>query len=410
VLERVAAGGAGTLDSYRAGGGFAALAQALDTPPLALVGEMEASGLRGRGGAGFPTGRKWRAVHAESRTPKFVVCNGDEGDPGAYIDRFLMEDDPYSVLEAMIIAAHAVGASQGYVYVRKEYPRAFLTLAGAVRALRDAGLLGGNVLGRNFAFDVEVVSGEGSYLCGEETALLNALEHRRPEVRARPPHPFRQGLWGRPTLVHNVETLVNVPWIVRRGGAAYAALGLGASRGTKALSLNSLFRRPGLYEVELGTPLAHVVNELGGGLRTGTLAGVIVGGPLAAAVPPDRLDVSLTFEDLHAIGAGLGHGGVVAFDEHISIAALVQHVFSFGAYESCGKCTPCRVGSAEVAASFSAVVTGTRRSGNQRDRWTETIAALRDSSLCGHGTGLAEFAEGTARLYPEELESCFARR
>jgi NADH:ubiquinone oxidoreductase subunit F (NADH-binding) len=391
VLERVATGGATTLDRALARGAFAALEQALDRPPLEVVEELEASRLRGRGGAGFPAGRKWRAVHDEPVTPKYIVCNADEGDPGAYIDRFIMEDDPYCLVEAMAIAGYAVGAEHGIVYVRKEYPAAYEVMARAVAHARAAGLLGANVLERDFAFDVELVSGEGSYLCGEETALLNALEGRRPEPRARPPYPFRHGLWGRPTLVHNVETLASIPWIIRRGGAAYAAYGTGESRGTKVLSLNSLFSRPGLYEVELGTPLATIVHELGGGLRAGQLAGLVIGGPLAAAVPPERLDVPLTFEDLHAIGAALGHGGVVAFDEHTSARELVEHVFSFGCYESCGKCTPCRVGTAEIAAGSA----GGRA----------TINALRATSLCGHGAGLGEFADGMARLYPEELGS-----
>ena len=213
-----------------------------------------------------------------------------------------------------------------------------------------------DVLGRGvLSFDVEIVVGEGSYLCGEETALLNAIEGRRPEVRVRPPYPVSRGLYGRPTLVNNVETLVNIPWIVRHGGDAYAALGRGGSRGTKVVSLNSLFARPGLYEVELGVPLRRIVEDLGGGLRTGELAGVIVGGPLAGVVSPDMLDVPFTFEDLHGIGAALGHGGVVGFDEHTTIAELVHHVFEFGAYESCGKCTPCRVGSGEVEATFAGV-------------------------------------------------------
>lgn len=401
VLEHLVKGDAPTLDAFQAAGGYTALAEALDAPPDRLVEQIEVSGLRGRGGAGFSAGRKWRTAHAAAADRKFVVGNGDEGDPGAYIDRFLMEDAPHQVLEALAIAGYAVGATRGFLYVRKEYPRAASALTCAIGEARTAGLLGPDVLGRGVAFDVEVVVGEGSYLCGEETALLNALEGRRPEVRARPPFPVAVGLWGRPTLVHNIETLANVPWIVRHGGARYAALGRGASRGTKVLSLNSLFRRPGLYEVELGTPLAHVVNDLAGGLHTGPLAGVIVGGPLGAPIPPDRLDVPVTFEDLHAIGAGLGHGGVVAFDEHTSVAALVEHVFSFGAYESCGKCTPCRVGSAEVAVAFGA--TG----GRDRDRWTGTVAALHDTSLCGHGRGLAEFASGTARLYPEALAACF---
>jgi NADH:ubiquinone oxidoreductase subunit F (NADH-binding) len=407
VLERIVAGGATTIDGYRDHGGLTALERALETAPEQIVEEVVASGLRGRGGAGFPAGKKWRAVHAEPAGQKFVVCNGDEGDPGAYVDRFLMEDDPYCVLEAMVIAAYAVGADRGYVYVRKEYPDAHAALVRAVTSARDAGVLGPRVLGRAFGFDVEIVRGEGSYVSGEETALLNSIEGRRPDARARPPYPTNRGLFGRPTLVHNVETLASIPWVARHGGGAYAELGRGDSRGTKVVSLNSLFERPGLYEVELGTPLAHVVYGLGGGLRAGTLAGVIVGGPLAAPLPPHLLDVPLTFEDLGALGAALGHGGLVAFDRDTSIAELVHHVFGFGAYESCGKCTPCRTGSGEVEEIFGLARQGAGPGPAARDAWDETCAALAATSLCGHGAGLAEFAAGVARHYPRELASCF---
>jgi NADH:ubiquinone oxidoreductase subunit F (NADH-binding) len=406
VLERVAAGGATTLDRYRGRGGLAALDRALALAPEAIVAEVEKSRLRGRGGAGFPTGAKMRTVLEERQRPKYVVCNADEGDPGAYIDRFVMEDDPFSVLEAMAVVARAVGAERGYIYLRREYPDAFASMQNAIESARQAGMLGPDVLGRGvLSFDAEVVVGEGSYLCGEETALLNAMEGRRPEVRVRPPYPGSRGLYGRPTLVNNVETLVNIPWIVRQGGDAYAALGRGESRGTKVVSLNSLFVRPGLYEVELGVPLRRIVEDLGGGLRAGELAGVIVGGPLAGVVPPELLDVPFTFEDLHGIGAALGHGGVVAFDEHTTIAELVHHVFAFGAYESCGKCTPCRVGSGEVEAIFTKVLAA--GANGKRRSFDGIVAALHATSLCGHGSGLAEFARGVARNFPEELDTCF---
>jgi NADH:ubiquinone oxidoreductase subunit F (NADH-binding) len=407
VLERIAAGGAITLDRYRDRGGLAALDRALAWAPDAIVAEVETSRLRGRGGAGFPTGAKMRTVLEERQRPKFVVCNADEGDPGAYIDRFVMEDDPFCVLEAMAVAGRAVGAETGYIYLRREYPAALSSLQHAIEAAHREGVLGRDVLGRGaFSFDVEVVVGEGSYLCGEETALMNAIEGRRPEVRVRPPYPGSRGLYGRPTLVNNVETLVNISWIVRHGGDAYAALGRGESRGTKVVSLNSLFARPGLYEVELGVPLRRVVEHLGGGLRTGELAGVIVGGPLAGVVPPALLDIPFTFEDLHAIGGALGHGGVVGFDEHTTIAELVHHVFEFGADESCGKCTPCRVGSGEIEAAFADVLADGKSRGARRS-FDGIVAALHATSLCGHGSGLAEFALGVARNFPEELDSCF---
>jgi NADH:ubiquinone oxidoreductase subunit F (NADH-binding) len=407
VLERIAAGGARTLDAYRGRGGLVALDRALGVSPEDVVAEVEKSQLRGRGGAGFPTGAKMRTVVEERGTPKYVVCNADEGDPGAYIDRFILEDDPFCVLEAMAVAARAVGADEGYIYLRREYPAALASLQRAVASAREQEVLGSDVLGRGvLSFDVEIVVGEGSYLCGEETALLNAIEGRRPDVRVRPPYPGSRGLFGRPTLVNNVETLVNIPWIVRHGGDAYAALGRGESRGTKVVSLNSLFARPGLYEVELGVPLRHIAEDLGGGFRTGELAGVIVGGPLAGVIPPALLDVPFTFEDLHGIGAALGHGGVVGFDAHTTVAELVHHVFEFGAYESCGKCTPCRVGSGEVEATFAEVLADGHPS-DGRPSFDGIVAALRATSLCGHGSGLAEFAQGLARNLPEEFDSCF---
>jgi NADH:ubiquinone oxidoreductase subunit F (NADH-binding) len=407
VLGRVAAGGATTLDGARAQGGFSALDRALELTPEQVVDEVSAARLRGRGGGGYPAGHKWRAVRAAPAGQKFVVCNADEGDPGAYIDRFLLEDDPFCVLEAMAIAAYAVGADRGYVYVRKEYPEAHAALARAITSARDAGYLGERILGTKSAFDVELVPGAGSFVAGEETAILDAIEGRRLGVRTRPPYPSSRGVFDRPTLVHNVETLASVPWILRHGGDAYAALGHGDSRGTKVVSLNSLFERPGLFEVELGTPLARVVHELGGGLRDGPLAGVIVGGPLAAPVPPHLLEVPLTFEDLAALGAALGHGGVVAFDGQTSIAQLVHHVFRFGAYESCGMCTPCRVGADEVEENFRLILDGDVPGPAGRARWDGTVGALGATSLCGHGAGLAEFAEGVARHYPKELASCF---
>ncbi len=268
-------------------------------------------------------------------------------------------------------------------------------------------MLGPDALGRGMAFDIGVLHGKGSYVCGEETALLNAIEGRRPEVRARPPFPTVRGLFGHPTLVHNVETLANIPWILREGGQAYAALGRGESRGTKVLSLNSLFRRPGLYEIELGTPLSHVLFDLAGGLRTGGPAGVLVGGPLAGVIPPRLVDVPLTFEDLDAIGAALGHGGVVAFDTDTPIVELAHQVFRFGAYESCGKCTPCRVGSTEVEASLAIAAAGLRLRASERDALPRIVHALGAASLCGHGTGLAAFAESLVRHYPDEVDAWF---
>jgi len=272
---------------------------------------------------------------------------------------------------------------------------------------RGAGLLGPRILGRDFAFDIELYVGQGSYVCGEETALLNSIEGRRPEVRSRPPYPTEHGLWGQPTLVNNVETLVSVPWIVEHSGEAYRALGFSKSRGTKAVSLNSLFKRPGLYEIEFGVTVRHIVEELGGGLRNGAkLKGVVIGGPLAGIIPAHLLDTPFGFEELHAIGASVGHGGIIAFDEHTSIAALIHHIFAFGAYESCGKCTPCRLGSRRVEQVFADILrNGATNYWNEKER-EGIISALKLTSLCGLGTGLAEFAESALRHYGKELELC----
>jgi NADH:ubiquinone oxidoreductase subunit F (NADH-binding) len=407
VLERVVTGPTTSIDDYRAQGGLAGLERALSMSREAVVSEIEASLLRGRGGAGFLAGRKWRSAFEQSVAPKFVICNADEGDPGAYVDRVLLEDDPYCVLEAMMIAAYAIGAERGYVYVRREYPEASASMRQAVGAARAAGLLGDDVFGRGTGFDVEVLHGKGGYVCGEETALLNAIEGRRPEVRARPPFPAECGLFGQPTLVHNVETLANVPWILREGAASYASLGHGSSRGTKVFSLNSLFQKPGLFEVEFGTRLSRLVFDLGGGLRTGELAGTLVGGPLAGVIPPQRVDVRLTFEDLDLIGASLGHGGVIGFDAGTSMLELAHEVFRFGAYESCGKCTPCRVGGAEVERALAGAVAGSARDAPQPASVHRIVEALGATSLCGHGTGLAAFARSLVRNYPDKVRACF---
>ena len=401
LLENVRAGGVRGLAEYQTRGGGAARLAALAMPPDDVVRLIDNAQLRGRGGAGFPAGRKWQAMAAQHATRKYLVINADEGDPGAFSDRFLLERDPFRLIEAATIAAHATGATHGYIYLRKEYPDAARVLANALPEARAAGWLGAQ-------FDLECVIGEGSYLCGEETALLNALEGRRPEARMRPPQLTEHGLFGLPTLVQNVETLCAVPWIVTQGADAYAGLGFSQSRGTKLLSLNSLFRRPGVYEVEFGIPLERVVDELGGGLRRGQLKGVMVGGPLAGIVPPSLLDTRLGYEEMQAIGCAVGHGGMIAFTDDTPLAAIVEEVFRFGARESCGKCTPCHLGMPRLAVMFAAVREGGLRGGGddaaQCDALLEALAA---TSLCGHGRGLAEFARAVQTHYAEEWSACF---
>jgi NADH:ubiquinone oxidoreductase subunit F (NADH-binding) len=336
------------------------------------------------------------------------VANADEGDAGAYIDRFLLEDDPHSIIEGMAIAGYAVGASHGWIYLRAEQPDAKAVVERALEECRAAGILGPSAMGSGFAFDITLEVGRGSYVCGEETSLLNSIEGRRPVARVRPPYVAEHGLFGRPTVVNNVETLASVPWIVGHGGQAYHRLGFSGSRGTKVASLNSLFNRPGLYEVEFGVPLRHLVEDLGGGLRRGDLRGVIVGGPLAGVVPPSLLDTPLGFEELRAISASVGHGGIVAFDERTPIPELVRHVFAFAAGESCGECPPCRLGCRRIERIFDGIVRDGRASAEEREEFGEIVSALRVASLCGLGGGTGEFAESMLRHYSRELDQCFA--
>jgi formate dehydrogenase iron-sulfur subunit len=383
------------------------LAKALQLEPEEIVRCVVDSGLRGRGGAAFPTGKKWAAALRNSSAVKFVVANADEGDPGAYIDRFILEDDPFLLLEGMAIAGYAIGAHKGYVYVRAEYPRAFDILQDAIVTARQSEVLGPHILGTNFAFDVDVIQGHGGYVCGEETALLNAIEGKRPEVRIRPPYPSSSGLFGKPTLVNNVETLANIPWILAHGGEAYRRLGFSNSPGTKVVSLNSLFAKPGLYEIEFGVPVRYIVEELGGGLKSGVLKGLMIGGPLAGILPPTLLDCKFGFEELASVGACVGHGGIVAFDENTSILELIHHVFSFAAYESCGRCFPCRLGTARIESQLDKLIRLGILDGGFESEWDDITNALESATACGFGSGVADFANSVRMHYREELGRCF---
>jgi NADH:ubiquinone oxidoreductase subunit F (NADH-binding) len=407
VLGRIVNSGARTVEDYIHNGGYQAITRALTQSPEAIIESVEIARLRGRGGAGFPVGRKWRSVFQQPQTERYIVANADEGDPGTYIDRFIMEDDPHCLIEGMAIAACAIGAKKGYVYIRNEYPEAHKILQQAIRNAREDGLLGPNILDSGFSFDIDLVTGHGSYVCGEETAMITAIEGKRPEAHPRPPHTSESGLYGKPTLVNNVETLANIPWIIRNGGNAYSNLGLPNSTGTVVVSLNSLFNKPGLYEIEFGVSMRHIIEELGGGLKTGKIKGVIVGGPLAGIIRPELLDIKFGFDELHSIGASVGHGGVVAFDENTSIPYLIHHIFSFGAFESCGRCTPCRLGSRWIEELFARIIEKGAVPRKERAVLDEMISALAMTSLCGLGTGLAEFAESALHNYEEEIDQCF---
>jgi NADH:ubiquinone oxidoreductase subunit F (NADH-binding)/NADH:ubiquinone oxidoreductase subunit E len=340
--------------------------------------EVALSGLRGRGGAGFPTARKWEAV-AAAEGPRYVVANGDEGDPGSFSDRLLMERYPEKVLEGLALAGLACGATEGFVYVRSEYPAAFVTMTEAVERARALGHL------RPGVFDVRVVRGAGSYVAGEETSLLRSLAGLRATVRAKPPYPSTHGYLGRPTAVNNVETLASVPAIVDGGGATYAGLGRAPESGTLIVCLNERFTRPGAYEVELGTPLRHLVEDLGGGVRGGgRLLALEVGGPLGGFLAADRLDVVLLDSELAAAGAALGHGGIVAIDDRVPVKALLKHLWQFAAAESCGTCTPCRE--------------GTRLGASDPDSAEPYLDLMAQASMCAFGRSVPHAARSLRRI------------
>lgn len=399
VLAGVAEGTIRDFVSYRQADGYSALRRSLQMSSNEVVTQLEQSQLRGRGGAGFPAGRKFRSVLDQPGPVKYIVANADEGDHGSYIDRFIIERTPHRLLEAMAIAGHAVGAGSGYIYLRKEYPAAEASLRVAMQEAVQSGVLG--------EFTVELVIGKGSYVCGEETSLLNSIEHRRPEIRVRPPFPTEHGLFNCPTLVSNVETLVNLPWIITNGGEAYAQLGFSRSRGTKAISLNSLFNRAGLYEIEFGTSLREIVEEIGCGLKKDSIKALMMGGPIVGLAHPSEFDTRLGFEEMRDIGAAVGHGGIVAFDRNTNMLDLLAHLFEFGASESCGKCTPCRHGSRRAQILFRTAQTGTSLSTEGKAELSEILSTMRRTSLCGHGSGLAILAESIQKKFGEDVQSCF---
>jgi NADH:ubiquinone oxidoreductase subunit F (NADH-binding) len=382
VTRRIGRGDFSRLADARGEGAWTALETALRRPPEAVLEAVAASGERGRGGAGFATGAKWRAA-AAAPGPRFVVANGDEGDPGSFVDRVLLESDPHGVLEGLALCAYAVGAADGVVFIRSEYPLATLRMEEAIREAEREGWLGTHVRGSGFSLRVRVFRGLGSYVCGEETALLNAIEGRRGEVRLRPPYPTEVGLFGRPTVVNNVETLANVPWIVERGAEAFAALGTPASRGTKALCLNATFPRPGVVEVPFGVSLRTVI-EAAGGLPCDSahLAAVLVGGPMGSVLLPEECDVPVCYAAMADRGIELGHGGLVGVPRGADLAALAVHLLGFMADESCGKCVPCRAGSARALALARSDWRGNAAS---IDR---TLSVAAEASLCAFGQAM----------------------
>jgi NADH-quinone oxidoreductase subunit F len=400
-LRRVGTIDPTSLDAYRESGGFEALTKALAMGADAVIAEVTASKLMGRGGAAFPTGRKWDAVAKQPAEPRYLVCNADESEPGTFKDRVLLEDDPFAIVESMTIAAFATGCSKGFAYIRGEYPLATSRLQFAIDETRAAGLLGKNILGHGFTFDIEIRRGAGAYICGEETALFESIEGKSGFPRNKPPFPVQEGLFGKPTLVNNVETLANVPHIILDGGAAFANVGTPASTGTRLFCLSGHVQKPGVYEVPFGTTLRALI-DLAGGLHPGrTMRAVLLGGAAGTFVRPDELDLPLTHEDVRAANTTLGSGVVMVMDDTADLRAIVRRIASFFRDESCGQCVPCRVGVVRQDEALHRIGSSRMRGGlaTELALIDEVGVAMKDASICGLGqTAYAAVESAIKRL------------
>lgn len=369
--------------------------------PEETLNEIKKSNIRGRGGAGFPMGVKWDFCRKAVSDTKFIICNADEGDPGAYSDRYLLEERPHSVLFGMMVGAYCMGAQWGILYIRAEYPEAVGIVQNAISELNDRNLLGKNILNSGFDFDFKVIKAQGAYICGEETALINSIEGQRPEVRTRPPFPAEKGLFNKPTIVNNVETLAAVHWILENGGAAYASIGTEKSSGTKLVCLDSFFNDPGLYEVEMGTPLRKVIDEFGGGFSEPVKA-LHIGGPLGGIVPVSKIDeLSIDFESFSSNGFLLGHASVVSIPEKMEIIKYLEHLMEFAAYESCGKCFPCRLGTTRGKELFTKAINEDYKI--DRDLLNDLLNTLQQGSLCAHGGGIPLPVKNALQYFDDEL-------
>jgi NADH-quinone oxidoreductase subunit F len=400
LLRRVGQVDPGSLDSYRAAGGYEMLRRAVAAGPQGVIRELKDAKLLGRGGAAFPTAVKWEAVATNPVRPHYVVCNADESEPGTFKDRVLMEEDPYALLEALTIMGYACGAEQGYIYIRGEYPAAEARLLYAVGQARLRGFLGGNVMGEGFAFDIEVRRGAGAYIAGEETALINSIEGKRAEPRNKPPFPAQSGLFGQPTAINNVETLLCVLEILRIGGPAFAAVGTEHSTGTRLFCLSGCVEQPGLYEYEFGVTLRQVI-EAAGGVRGGRpLRAVLLGGAAGSFVGPNALDTPLTFEGVREIGATLGSGVVLVLDDGVDLAGLLRRIARFFRDESCGQCVPCRVGTARQEELLGRLTRGAPLGSVERElALLDDIGAVaRDASICGLGQTAVSAAASAVKL------------
>ncbi len=382
LLRRVGVVDPSDLDAYRADGGYEALRRAVELGPAQIVREIKDANLRGRGGAAFPAGVKWEAVATATRRPKYLICNADESEPGTFKDRVIMEGDPFAIIESMTIAGFATGAEQAYFYIRGEYPLATRRMRHAIDQARRRGFLGGDVMGTGFAFDIDLRRGQGAYICGEETALMNSIEGRRGEPRNKPPFPTDAGLFGQPTVINNVETLINVPAIVAGGGPVYARIGTPDSTGTRLFCLSGAVDRPGVYEVESGTTLRELISLAHDAVDQ--ISAVLLGGAAGAFVTADRLDLPLTFEDARDAGLGLGSGVVMAFGPGADMADAARRIARFFRDESCGQCVPCRVGTVRVEEALDRYLSN-GHDPTDRSLIDEIDRVMKDASICGLG-------------------------
>ncbi len=390
---------------YIADSGYQALAKSIEMGPDGVTNEIIESGLRGRGGGGFPTGRKWMFAKNAVGDKKYIVCNGDEGDPGAFMDRSVMEGDPHRIIEAMMIAGLAIGADEGYIYVRAEYPLAVKRLRNAIRQAEEHGLLGKGILGSNFSFTLHIKEGAGAFVCGEETALIASIEGQRGMPRPKPPFPANSGLWGKPTIINNVETLANIPPIILKGAQWFRSRGTERSPGTKTFALTGQVGNTGLIEVPMGTTLREVVFDIGGGIRGGgKFKAVQIGGPSGGCLTEEHLDLPLDFDSLASVGAMIGSGGLVVMDESTCIVEVARFFMNFTQNESCGKCVPCREGTKRMLEGMQRIVKG-QGSMEELELMGELAQVIKDSSLCGLGKTAPNPILTTLKYFREEYEA-----
>ncbi|MEA2082042.1 MAG: NADH-quinone oxidoreductase subunit NuoF [Elusimicrobiota bacterium] len=403
----------GSIEDYIVQGGFTGLEKALSGKPREIIDEMKKSALRGRGGGGYPAWLKWTAAAKEESSEKYIICNGDEGDPGAYMDRSVMEGDPYSLVEGMTIAARAIGASHGFFYIRAEYPIAIDRVKNAIKRADEEGFLGKNIMGSGFDFDLEVRLGAGAFVCGEETALIASMHGKRGMPVPKPPYPSHSGLWGKPTVINNVESLANVPFIMQHGGDAFSSMGTDRSKGTKVFSLTGKVANSGLVEIEMGLTLRQVVFDIGGGMGFGAkIKAVQTGGPSGGVIPENFLDTSISFDSLKSLGSIMGSGGMIVMDESDCMVDIAKFYLQFCVDESCGKCAPCRIGGYQMLQILNRITSGNSEPGDKRKLQAISLA-MGKASLCGLGqtapNSVISMMHYFADEYKEHTEEGFCR-